>query len=83
MDIKIETATVTARERSLKEDWTIEIEDGGHWVPEDMAEELGKFITEEILKNVSIEEAREALQELEAREREHKAEEAANKEYDE
>lgn len=52
MDIKIETATVRANpERSLKEDWTVEIEDGGHWIPDGLAEELGKFITEEILKD--------------------------------
>ena len=54
MKIKIETATVTAGDdkRSLKEDWTVEVEDGGWWPPvEIQSEEVGKILMEEILKD--------------------------------
>lgn len=57
---------------------------------EDCWEGVRKLIDQEIIdkiaeksKNVSIEDAREALQEMEARKREHEAEEASNKKDDE
>ena len=54
MDIKIETATVKAGDdkRSLKEDWTVEVEEPVIWPPvEIQIEEVGKILMEEILKD--------------------------------
>ena len=54
MDIKIETVTVTAGDdkRSLKEDWTVEMEEPVIWPPvEIQIEEVGKILMKEILKD--------------------------------
>ncbi len=55
-----------------------EMKDGWKLVTDHIDQEIMNMIAEKS-KNVSIEEAREALQKLEAWEREHEAEEAANK----
>ena len=53
MDIKIETATVTAGDdkRSLKEDWTVEMDTVWCQHSEELADEIAKVLMEEILKD--------------------------------
>ena len=53
MDIKIETATVTANpECSLKGDWTFEMGETVHWQPAEIqAQEVGEILMKEILKD--------------------------------
>ena len=55
-----------------------EMKDGWKLVTDHMDQQIMNMIAEKS-KNVSIEDAREALQEMEAREREREAEEASNK----
>ena len=50
MDIKIEKATVKPyANRMLDKNWTVEIEDGGHWPPDGPERDLLKKRIEEVL----------------------------------